>query len=88
MSGADAWSPGGLWGRYGQLSDGRIHPLVPGLDEHDRDVIDNRVLPAAIGLLTNQPAIVDEFQTTRVIASPPSGTRYTMWTTEYRKQLF
>jgi hypothetical protein len=46
--------------------DSDLNPLVPLLDKHHRDIITDWVLTAAVWLLTDQPAVLNQFQTSRI----------------------
>jgi hypothetical protein len=44
--------------RYGKIRDGNLDPLIALLDQHDRNIVLDRVLAIAAGFLAYQPGIV------------------------------
>jgi hypothetical protein len=45
-----------------------LDPLIPLLDQHDRDFIANGVLTTTVRLLTDEPAVVNQLQPSRIVA--------------------
>jgi hypothetical protein len=76
----------GPW--LGQFFCGRVDPLIPFLDKHDRDVLTDGVLATAVGFQANQPvAILDKFQAAWVVAWFASLATDAIRTTEYFQQI-
>ena len=57
---------GSLFLRFPQLVHGCVHILVADLDQHARYIVDDWVLPAAVGFLAHEPYVIHEFQLARV----------------------
>jgi hypothetical protein len=65
----------------GKIVDAGVQPLLALVDKHHRNIISDGVLPFTVRFLAYQPAIVDQFQASRVCPGLASLTTDAVGTT-------